>query len=739
MAVNENVYGAKNSWYDAFFQQSQLTNKNKIPYFDENKSTLIDGVNAGKLSFSEPIDKSISYCGLGTECALSHIAYTNFVNGNVEITDIQDRTVTNFGFFEKSDTTQYISNASAFYYDNINWIKWTADYHTLLNYQRLLSPLTLVNPHNLVLAINVTAYDSNISDSITTSLYNYIHYNTSTHPNICRVTIQPFYGDISLMTQRDIYGGRGSVEYGIPFQLGILDEYRIHSKNVNFYSYGIDGFPVFGNVQNLPYTYNSTNVFGMVLHTENSRSHIKIVPSTNDISYVYTEYYPEFEQDILKTVACFGLYFSPIVSIARSGSLTDNDMYIGILDSDGIGHGEYLRGSNTVNAPQNNYTDMSNSGYDYKKHDDNTKYQNDTQFNLNLSLGAFTKFYQLTERQVNELCTALYRIVNDQPQGTPIEEYNMKCFLTNNPIDCIISLKKFPLNYFPSVAGVLEDVYLGAVNSGITANRVLSTTWVYYFDFSNSNDTGLYPVYGGDFRDYEPYTTVQINVPFCGSFEVPTTYFYKYGGVRVALMIDFISGACTAYLMVNNDIVDSVSGACAVDLPVTGLQSATLDGNIHSAAMMKESQQTSLVGGLIAGAVSIGVGLATGSLPLAIGGGAAIIGSFMKADDTGKQIDYNVNHMQLPVKQVGAASGAIAQCGDYRCKMIIKRPVMLDYNDEVYAKTIGYACLLNGNVSNFHGLTYGEIDLTNVNCSESEKEMIRSAFASGVYLPQCFT
>ena len=123
----------------------------------------------------------------------------------------------------------------------------------------------------------------------------------------------------------------------------------------------------------------------------------------------------------------------------------------------------------------------------------------------------------------------------------------------------------------------------------------------------------------------------------------------------------------SAYLLVNNDVVDSVSGSCSVDLPVTGLQSATLDGNIHNASMMKEKQQTSLLGGLIAGAVSIGVGLATGSLPLAVGGGAAIIGSFMNAEDTGKQINYNIEHMQLPLKQVGAASGAIAQCNDYRC------------------------------------------------------------------------
>lgn len=734
MAVNEQIYGAKNLWYDAFFQQSALTNKNKIPYFDENKSTLIDGVTAGKLSFNEPIDRSISYCGLGTESALSHIAYTNFVNGNVEITDIQDRIVTNFGFFEKSNTAQYIANASAFYYDNIDWIKW-GDYAELANYQRLLSPLTLVNPHNIVLAINVSAYDSNMSNHITTSLYNYILYNTATHPNIDRVTIQPFYGDISLISQRDIYGSKGNVTYRIPFQLGILDEYRIPSKNVNFYSYGIDGFPVFGNVQNLPYTYDSTNVFGMILHTENSLPHIKIVPGTNDISYVYTEYYPEFEQDIMKTVACFGLYFSPIVATARTGSLTDTDMYIGILDSDGVGHGEYLRGSNTINAPQNNYTDMSDSGYDYKKYDDNTKYQNDTQFYAGYGTSSFTKFYALTETQVNQLSQELYRIANDVPSGTSITEYNMKMFLTNNPIDCIISLKKFPVENIP-LATSDATIYLGAKATNITGKILATPTWVYYFNFRNSANQSCRPIFGDNFLDYEPYTKCKIVIPFCGTVDVPVSYIYQYDDLQIALVMDFITGAVTAFILVNGITIDSITGSCAIDLPVSGIQSATLDSQIHSVAMAREKQQTTLGTGLIAGAVSIGIGLATGNLPAAIGGGAAIIGSFFAAEDKGKQINYDLTHMQTPVKQVSAASGQIAHTYDMRCKMVITRPTIADeYSAEEYANTIGFACLENSEVQNFHGLTVANIDLSGINCTAEEKNMIRAAFANGVYLP----
>lgn len=734
MAVNENVYGAKNLWYDAFFQQSALTNKNKIPYFDENKSTLIDGVTAGKLSFSEPIDKTISYCGLGTECALSHIAYTNFVNNNVEITDIQDRIVTNFGFFEKSNITQYIANATAFYYDNINWIKW-GDYENLSNYQRLLSPLTLVNPHNVVLAINVSAYDSNMSNHITTSLYNYILYNTSTHPNIDRVTIQPFYGDISLTSQRDIYGGKGNVTYRIPFQLSVLDEYRIQSKNVNFYSYGIDGFPVFGNVQNLPYTYNSTNVFGMILHTENSLPHIKIVPSSNDTTYIYTEYYPEFEQDIIKTVACFGLYFSPIVSIARSGSLTDNDMYIGILDSDGIGHGEYLRGSNTVNAPQNNYTDMSDSGYDHTKYEDNTKYQNDTQFYTAWTSSAFTKMYVLRGSDVSSLANELYTAVAAAPTGDEIERYNQSVFLTQNPIDCVISLKKFPIEFFATTWQPVTPIKLGSYTCNTNGSPLPYTTGVYNFTFSNSTNNGLYPWFDKSFLDYEPYTKCELTIPFCGTVEIPTTYLHDYDTIDVKLIVDFITGACTAYIQARNITIDSVSGECAVSLPVNGIQSATLDSQIHSAATARNKSALTNGLGLIGGLAAVGIGIATGGIGTAVIGGIAALTSGANMVIQDKNIEYELQHMQVPMKQVSGASGAINQSYDMRCKMRITRPKISDsYDAEVYANTVGFACLINTTVNTLSGLTVGDINLNGLDASDVEKQLIKNAFASGVIL-----
>ena len=107
----------------------------------------------------------------------------------------------------------------------------------------------------------------------------------------------------------------------------------------------------------------------------------------------------------------------------------------------------------------------------------------------------------------------------------------------------------------------------------------------------------------------------------------------------------------------------------------------------------------------------------------------------MHATDAGKQINYDLTHMDTPIKQVSAASGQIAHTYDMRCKMIITRPeISPEYSAEDYASTIGFACLENGKVQDFQGFTVANIDLNNIEATAYEKQMISNAFAQGVYL-----
>lgn len=738
MAINTDIYGAASTWYDSDFQQAALPNKNKTACFDSTQgvpwSSLGLGVDAGKLSWSEPIDKSLSFCGLGRESSFSTVCY---YDNSGQIIDTNERSVTNFAFFEKSNDTPTLSDNTFFSTNHLDYFTWqTANTLNRINFSRQLKPLTLVNPKNIVLSIFVRAEKADYTDNIDVTLKNYLENYKTTHTLIKDVYIKFWYGNIEEIGIRETLPFK-YLDNRRPFMLSILDEYDMSSKNIKFNAYDIDHPAIFGVISLTNYIgVNDTTSFRMIYCTPTAKEHI-VFRTFNDSVYAYIEYYPEFDEDILRSVACFGLYFTPNDSICQLGSLTNNDMYIGILDNDGIGHGNYLRGANTAQAPQNNWNDMSESGYDYQKETDKTKYRNDTQFYDSALANGFTRFWVLGSSGVSQLLAELYSIMNEVDPDEPIERYSQQVFLTNNPIDCVISLKKFPLQNVPSLSGAYF-VQLGSKTTSIQAFPLAKSCEVYYFTFSNATNTGLYPHFNKSFLDYEPYTTAKITVPFCGTVQIPATYFYDYGSVTVALVIDFISGACTGYIMANGITIDSVSGNCAITLPLSGIQSATLDSQIHSVAMAREKQQTTLGTGLIAGAVAIGVGIATGGVATAIGGAAAVIGSFMHAEDTGQQINYEISHMQTPLKQVAAASGQIAHAYDMRCKLLVTRPKILpgfgDEQQEEYANTIGFACLISSKVQDLHGFTVGTIDLDGVNCTAAEKEMIKNAFARGVYL-----
>lgn len=747
MAVNENVYGASNTWINTAFYDKFYPNKKAN--FGDNTSKLSDGVTKGKLSYTEPIDKTIGYCGLGTECAISHIKYIAYSGGSMQIIDSTDRFQTNFAFFEITTQTGTDGNDPYFELNDMKYRHaWQSntdpDTWWSYNKNKILEPYTLIHPKSVVFLVYVYAMNTAHTDSVNETLSQYKAQHTASYPHIVYAYIVP-YMNISVAASetspaREIYGAAGNITSNnrMGYVLGLLDEYDIPSKNFKMYSYQLQPIRVIlGNINRFQ-TQEFASSIAICYVPESVGEHFKYsrvnIYGTNYIE-TYIEYYDGIIDEIMKSAACFGLYFTDKYDVARYGNFTNADMYIGLLDENGIGHGEYLRGANTANAPQNNWNDMTQSGYDYEKEVDKTKYRNDTQFYAGYGTSSFTKFYALTETQVNELSQELYRIANDVPTGTSITEYNMKMFLTNNPIDCIISLKKFPVENIP-LASSDATIYLGAKATDITGKILATPTWVYYFNFRNSQDQSCRPIFGDNFLDYEPYTKCKIVIPFCGTVDVPVSYIYQYDDLQIALVMDFITGAVTAYVLVNGITIDSITGSCAIDLPVSGIQSATLDSQIHSVAMAREKQQSTLGTGLIAGAVSIGIGLATGSLPVAIGGGAAIIGSFMHADDAGKQINYELSHMETPVKQITAASGQIAHTYDMRCKMIITRPtIAAEYSAEEYANTIGFACLENGEVQQFHGLTVANIDLSGISCTAQEKEMIRAEFARGVYLP----
>lgn len=731
--INYDIYGLPETWVSFGDNISDI----KVANFG-NGYNLKSAVTAGKLSYDNGIDKSVSFCGIGSECPFSNLVYYHGENG-VITNDKKSINVSNYFFNSIPSLYNSNWNISAAYtlYDDtetFDYGVWSKGGDSERNANGWVQPIADFKPQNIVLCIYVDCKQTH-NDAITTvTLDDYI--NTDTYlrfPYVERVVGNIYVGNYTsggnntrttpLLTADFIM----SVSTLEPFESTYIDNcYRYNSLQAT----NENTVPLlFSALRTNNYAYNNIICFGDFTDDKN----FEITHDNNVwcMSYHVTDQnVAEFKELCLRAAAQYGLYFSDNPNIAATGSFTDENMYIGVLDSEGITHGEYLKGERTAESAQAQWESIRESPYDYKT-SDNTNYVNDTLFYPQAATGAFTKSYVLSKTQVDALAQETYNAVAQAPATEEINNYNQRYFLTSNVIDCIISLKKFPCEPI-TAAGPVQPLKIGAYQTHIKAYPLAYSVQQFDFVFSRSNNNTLQPIYD-DFRDYEPYTKCSISIPFCGNVEIPCAYVYRYD-IKISLLVDLITGACTAFVICNDDVIETTSGNCAIDLPLSGLQSATLDSQMHSATMANDKNKSALGLGIAGGAIAIGVGIATGGVAAALGGAAAIIGSFVNASNSGKAINYEMSHMQAPFKTISTASGNISQAYDMRCKMLIKRPVIGEYDNKIYADTIGHACLKNTTVGEISGFTVGDINLENIDRTAEEKTLIKNAFATGVYL-----
>lgn len=731
--INYDIYGQPETW--VYFTEN--INQLKVVNFG-NGYNLKTAVANGKLSYDSSIDKSIAFCGIGSECPFSNLVYYHGDGASIS-NELAVKSVSSY--FLNSIPSIYQNNwelSSAFtLYETSSTFDlgtWSKGGDNERNANNWVQPVADFKPQNIVLCIYIDSKSTKDGAVTTSPLKDYLDNGVYTNaPYVERVFAEPrianyekgqttFARSTPLLTA-DFLMSPSILE---PFESSHIEKcYRYNSLNSKVDT----SFPLLFSTLNINMPLKDFIVFGDF----SSDPNFSITQDQN--KYWRTSYHvtlqnkEKFREMCLKACAQYGLYFTPNEETANTGGFTDEDMYIGVIDKNGITHGEYLKGERTAESAQAQWDSIRESPYDYKKNDD-TNYVNNTLFYPQMITGAFTKSYVLSKAQVDELAQEAYNAVSQAPTNDSIENYNQRYFLTSNVIDCIISLKKFPC--VPNGLGAQVPLKIGAYTTQLTGFPLIYTVKQIDFIFSRSNNNTLYPIYD-DFRDYEPYTKCSISIPFCGNVEIPCAYAYRYD-IKISLLIDLITGACTAFVICNDDVIETTSGNCAIDLPLSGLQSATLDSQMYSASIAKDKNKSALGLGIVGGAIAIGVGIATGGVAAAVGGAAAIIGSFVNASNSGKAINYEMSHMQAPFKTISTASGNISQAYDMRCKMLIKRPVIGDYDNKVYANTVGHACLKNTTVGKINGFTVGDINLDNINRTAEEKEMIKSAFATGVYL-----
>lgn len=237
-----------------------------------------------------------------------------------------------------------------------------------------------------------------------------------------------------------------------------------------------------------------------------------------------------------------------------------------------------------------------------------------------------------------------------------------------------------------------------------------------------------------DYRDYEPYNLLFVNLPFCGCHQL-TISKYLDKTVSVKYNIDITTGGIVCTLYADNILVDVFEGTCGASRPISATDNNAYINNIVSAITGASSQaQGSITGisnaiGNVGKAVNVGA-LAAGGAALGAVGAAGVAGA--SGVYTAYQIKQAVDNP--PQMHRGSLAGNLAYS-------LNTHPTFLFYTKrtirpENELSLIGYPSGHGGVVGSFSGfLQCSAFKLANgFTGTEREREDILSIMRAGIYI-----
>lgn len=252
-------------------------------------------------------------------------------------------------------------------------------------------------------------------------------------------------------------------------------------------------------------------------------------------------------------------------------------------------------------------------------------------------LGGFN-LYKVSAQDVK----ALFTYLNSHDPGEAILKW------IQNPIQGIISLHVLPYPVtVPGGSG--NSITILGIDTGVAGYKVAP--------YQEWELGGVRVPYGFDntFLDYEPYTKVAIYLPFIGIKELDSDEVIGQS-VTVTYQFDNVSGACIAFVSINNAVRYSFTGSCAMSLPIN-------QQNWGQAYMAAAT--------VAAGALAGGVGAAGAALAQGAGGAEIAASGLMGA----VQGSGGFGAIQKPtISRSGCISGAAAALGVPHPYIIIERP-----------------------------------------------------------------
>lgn len=441
-----------------------------------------------------------------------------------------------------------------------------------------------------------------------------------------------------------------------------------------------------------------------------------------------------FREYVRKSIAFFGCYFSECLYPNATKEWNTTDCFIGTIDDNGITHGNYTNGTDNDNQRQKTWGDEWSEKTPYDPNKPPPTDENDKgDLTSHLNSGSYVtsaKYYATTEQQIT-------RLIDFMNTYAPTDTELTADFKGVNPSDYITTILYFPFDVMYS--GAASQIFLSVLNTTATGLKFNPSYGITVADFGGISIER----YFNDFRDFSPYTKLSLNIPFATTVELDIGEYYGHT-LNIKSAIDFTTGDILTLIMRDSLVTKTVSGNCAVQLPVSALAMGTYQqtlNTLQSNAKINEAQSMSndVLTLTNTGVSVVGAAMSSGATALLSNPINTLVSGTTQRDvlsEQAGQIDYTLKHTTpTPISLSGGTPCNMAML-EYLPRYTITRCKSLNMiNYDVFGKTVGYATVEQGRISDFSGyIVCSDIEFDGISATESEQNLIKNILKSGVVI-----
>ena len=335
------------------------------------------------------------------------------------------------------------------------------------------------------------------------------------------------------------------------------------------------------------------------------------------------------------------------------------------------------------------------------------------------------RLYEITNIELSSLMTELFTPANFQD----IIDGN-KLF-GSNTMEAVSGVIYIPLTSLDAVCemGSLANVKIGSWESQNAQGRRIKSN-------EGTIDCGsfFYNRIYQDYRDYEPYNLLFVNLPFCGCHQL-TISKYLDKTVAVKYNIDITTGGIVCSLYADNILVDVFEGTCGASRPISATDNNAYINNIVGAITGASSQAQGSIQGISNAVGTVGKAANVGALAT----GGAVLGAVGVAGAAGASGVYTAYQIKQavdnpPQMHRGSLAGNLAYSLNTHPTFLFFTKRTIRPENEL--SLIGYPSGHGGVVGSFSGfLQCSAFKLANgFTGTERERQDILSIMRAGIYI-----